>query len=163
MRDQSGNLYGTTSAGGITSGGVVFKLDTNGVQTVLHSFGYATGGDGVAPLAGMVQDSSGNFYGTTSGGGNLVDCLPEDLLQHPTGCGTVFTLSSTGTESILFRFNGGNDGPDGAFPGGTLLRDSSGNLFWNHIGGWTRSALLHDSHDPASATDTRALRSGFQG
>ena len=126
-RDQLGNLYGTTSAGGTTGGGVAFKLDTNGVQTVLHTFG-GMAGEGFTLFAGMVQDSSGIFYGTTFDGGAL-DCMTEDHLQHPTGCGTVFTLNSTGTESVLYSFKGGNDGPDGAFPAGALLRDSSGNLF----------------------------------
>jgi uncharacterized repeat protein (TIGR03803 family) len=131
IRDQSGNLYGTTSAGGTaggtTGGGVVFKLDTSDVETVLHNFGNTTG-DGIGPIAGLVQDSSGNFYGTTFEGGPL-DCVTEDHLRHPTGCGTVFTLNSTGTESVLYSFKGGNYGPDGASPAGTLLRDSSGNLF----------------------------------
>jgi uncharacterized repeat protein (TIGR03803 family) len=131
IRDQSGNLYGATSAGGTaggtTGGGVAFKLDSSGVETVLHNFGSTTG-DGIGPIAGLVQDSSGNFYGATFEGGAL-DCMTEDHLRHPTGCGAVFTLNSTGTESVLYSFKGGNDGPDGALPAGTLLRDSSGNLF----------------------------------
>ncbi|HTC67413.1 MAG TPA: choice-of-anchor tandem repeat GloVer-containing protein [Candidatus Acidoferrum sp.] len=155
LRDQSGNLYGTTSAGGAgggtTGGGVAFKLDTNGVQTVLHNFGGMTGTDGIAPIAGMVQDASDNFYGTTSAGGT-VSCVAEGNFQHPTGCGTVFSLSSTGTESVLFRFTGGNDGPDGATPGGTLLRHPSGNLYGTTLSGGAGPCYIIASLPPMPPT-----------
>ncbi|HMK85308.1 MAG TPA: choice-of-anchor tandem repeat GloVer-containing protein, partial [Steroidobacteraceae bacterium] len=63
-----GNLYGTTQAGGSLNGGTVFKVTPSGMETVLHSF-TAEGTDGAAPLAGVVQGSDGNLYGTASGGG----------------------------------------------------------------------------------------------
>ena len=70
VRDSSGNLYGTTVNGGssICNGGcgVVYKLDATGHETVLHSF---TATDGFYPNGGMIRDSAGNLYGTTSGGG----------------------------------------------------------------------------------------------
>jgi uncharacterized repeat protein (TIGR03803 family) len=60
--DSAGNLYGTTYGGGASRAGVVFKLDTAGHETVLHSF---TGGaDGYGPLAGVILDSAGNLYGS---------------------------------------------------------------------------------------------------
>src|ERR1700731_1099614 len=63
IRDSAGNFYGTTAYGGASNWGVVFKLDTAGTETVLHSF---TGGaDGGYPLAGLIGDSAGNLYGTT--------------------------------------------------------------------------------------------------
>jgi uncharacterized repeat protein (TIGR03803 family) len=66
-RDSAGNLYGTTSGGGASGNGVVFKLDPSGNETVLHSF---TGGaDGSSPFAGVVLGSNGNLYGTTPFGG----------------------------------------------------------------------------------------------
>jgi uncharacterized repeat protein (TIGR03803 family) len=49
--------------------GAVYKLDTAGHETVLHNF--VAGDDGVNPTAGVILDSSGSLYGTTSGGGNL--------------------------------------------------------------------------------------------
>ena len=79
IRDSAGNLYGTTYAGGNTAGecatisgitipgcGTVFKLDTAGALTVLHTF---TAAEGANSVAGLVRDSEGNFYGTTLQGG----------------------------------------------------------------------------------------------
>lgn len=84
IRDSAGNLYGTTNGGGAWGYGVVFKLDTNGNETVLYSF---TGGaDGGSPYAGLVQDSAGNLYGTTPIGGTVNATFPR-------GCGVVFKIT----------------------------------------------------------------------
>jgi uncharacterized repeat protein (TIGR03803 family) len=65
--DDAGNLYGTTFSGGDYGYGTVFKIDSTGNETVLHSF---TGGaDGANPYAGLVRDGTGNLYGTTGYGG----------------------------------------------------------------------------------------------
>jgi len=62
--DSAGNLYGTTLGGGASDAGVVFKLDRTGTETVLYNF---TGGaDGSETSAGLIRDSAGNLYGTTS-------------------------------------------------------------------------------------------------
>jgi len=66
VMDSAGNLYGTTFQGGIYQYGEVFKFDTTGHATVLHSF---SGKDGAFPYAGLYMDASGNLYGTTIGGG----------------------------------------------------------------------------------------------
>jgi uncharacterized repeat protein (TIGR03803 family) len=67
IRDSAGNLYGTTADGGPAGRGVVYKLDPAGIETVLYSF---TGGaDGSQPQAGVIRDSAGSLYGTTSYGG----------------------------------------------------------------------------------------------
>jgi uncharacterized repeat protein (TIGR03803 family) len=72
IRDSAGNLYGTGALGGTSGHGVVFKLDTAGTLTVLHSF---TGGaDGGTPTGGLVRDSAGNLYGTTSASGGCGYC-----------------------------------------------------------------------------------------
>ena len=65
--DGSGNLYGTSFQGGAFGGGIVFKLDPGGNETILHSFG--SGGDGAFPHAALLMDSAGNLYGTTEQGG----------------------------------------------------------------------------------------------
>jgi uncharacterized repeat protein (TIGR03803 family) len=67
IRDGAGNLYGTTLAGGDTFNGTVYKLDTSGELTVLHSFNGTT--DGAQVLTGLTFDKAGNLYGTASFGG----------------------------------------------------------------------------------------------
>jgi uncharacterized repeat protein (TIGR03803 family) len=114
IRDKSGNLYGV-AYGGIYQGGVVFKVNTAGQFTVLHSF---TGGsDGGPPSGTLLRDAAGSLYGV-AGGGNSSAC-------HG-GCGVVFRLDPSGKESVLYTFRGS---PDGAYPGGSLVRDKSGNFY----------------------------------
>ena len=110
IRDSAGNLYGTTTNGGGTSGaGVVFEVDKSGQETVLYSF---TGGaDGGNPFGGVVRDAAGNLYGVTDNGGN--------------GVGVVFKVDTSGHETVLHSFTGG---ADGAYPNPVIL-DSAGNLY----------------------------------
>jgi uncharacterized repeat protein (TIGR03803 family) len=85
-RDTAGNLYGTSREGGDGSCacGTIFKVDTSGNKTVLHNF--ISSVDGAYPTDGLIEDASGNLYGTTTEGGNPnVACRSET-----TGCGTVF-------------------------------------------------------------------------
>ena len=91
-----GLLYGTTYFGGASNKGTVFTITPSGNESVLYSF---TGGtDGASPLAGLTE-ANGELYGTThkEGGG-------------PTDAGTVFTITSSGGESVLHDFQGGTDG-----------------------------------------------------
>jgi len=67
LRDSLGNLYGTTMLGGAVGYGTVFKLDTSGALTTLHSF--AGGPNGGNPVAGVVFDTDGNLWGVTTTGG----------------------------------------------------------------------------------------------
>jgi uncharacterized repeat protein (TIGR03803 family) len=83
IRDSAGNLYGTTFYGGTSGYGAVFKLDTVGKLTILHSFSGST--DGAHPIAGLILDKAGSLYGTTSDGG--------DLNCGFSGCGTVFKVT----------------------------------------------------------------------
>jgi uncharacterized repeat protein (TIGR03803 family) len=74
IMDASDNLYGTTYGGGAGGHGTAFELvNSSGTysEKVLYSF---TGGDGSNPQAGLIKDSSGNLYGTTSYGGGSGDC-----------------------------------------------------------------------------------------
>src|SRR5277367_2090457 len=93
--DAAGNLYGTASAGGKATNGVVFMVTSKGVETVLHKF---IGGvkDGSDPQGLVVRDNLSNLYGTTAAGG-----------AH--GAGTVFEVSGL-VETILYNFAGQNDG-----------------------------------------------------
>jgi uncharacterized repeat protein (TIGR03803 family) len=117
--DAAGNLYGTTSYGGVNSnrGGTVFELSPSGghwTESTLYSF---TGGaDGESPSAGLIFDHSNNFYGTTQLGG-------------ANNNGTVFELSPSGsswTESVLYRFTGSRDGK---YPVAGLLLGADGILY----------------------------------
>jgi len=124
--DQSGNIYGTTSAGGAYGLGTVFELSPAGggtyTQTVLYSF--AGGMDGANPYDGVVFDTAGNLYGTTVYGGGSTVCQ--------SGCGTVFQLSPAGgagwTEQVLYRFQGATDGQ---YPAAGVAIDGAGNLYGN--------------------------------
>src|ERR1017187_3746819 len=64
IRDSAGNLYGTTGTSGSVGLGVVFKVDKSGQETVLYSF--TNEPDGIGPPGGVIRDSAGNLYGTTS-------------------------------------------------------------------------------------------------
>jgi uncharacterized repeat protein (TIGR03803 family) len=121
LLDPSGHLYGTTLlAGPVTDGdyGTAFELDPSGQNFhVLHDFNSLVG-DGTYPQAALINDSSGNLYGTTHDGGASNDGIVFEL--------TPSSASATGyTESILHSFSG----PDGAHLSGGLVMDSAGNLF----------------------------------
>jgi len=111
FRDGAGNLYGTALGTGNSRRGLVFKLDTQGNESVLYRFAAGLP-SGRHPSAGLLQDSSGNFYGTTSVGGS------SDL-------GVIYKLDPAGNETVLHSFNGA----DGANPNGDLIRDSAANLY----------------------------------
>lgn len=67
--DAAGNVYGVAQGGGNSaSDGVLFRLDGNGRETVLHQF---NGNDGSNPMSGLIRDRAGNFYGTTIYGGQV--------------------------------------------------------------------------------------------
>jgi len=131
-RDAAGNLYGTTEAGGTgkcgSSGcGTAFKLDKYGRQIWLHSF---NGVSGRSPQAGLLRDTAGNFYGTTTEGGKSTKVCGG--IQSG-GCGVVFKLDTTGTETVLHKFTGS---PDGDGPEALLVQNSAGTLYGTtYLGG----------------------------
>ena len=119
--DRAGNFYGTTVYGGKVSSqnfgyGVVFKLNSAGKETVLHTFNGVP--DGAFPSSPLTRDRAGNLYGTTMQGG-------DESCGYPPGCGVVFKLDKTGKETVLHRFTAD---PDGEFPS-CLIRDEAGNLY----------------------------------
>jgi uncharacterized repeat protein (TIGR03803 family) len=117
VADSAGNLYGTTYQGGGSNVGVVYKLETSGNETVLHSFcPHKVCTDGRSPLAGVIRDSAGNLYGTTSYGG-------------ASGTGVVYKVETSGKETVLYSFCSPSTCPDGAFPQAGVIRDSAGNLY----------------------------------
>jgi uncharacterized repeat protein (TIGR03803 family) len=123
---KDGNFYGTTSAGGTNTTGTAFIMTPAGVVTILHHFGDGTvTSDGLNPNASLIQGngSDTNFYGTTpSGGAN-------------NNLGTAFSMTPTGTVTILHNFGGsavdtsGNSASDGSFPAAGLTWGSDGNFY----------------------------------
>jgi len=127
IRDQAGNLFGTSVGGGdpgCVNGhgcGTVFQLDTAGKVTVLHSFTRER--DGAYPAGALVSDARGNLYGTTTSGG--------DATCPSFGCGTVFRLNRAGTYGLVYHFSG----MDGKYPEAGVVWDAAGNLFGTTLGG----------------------------
>src|ERR1700720_456497 len=102
-----GNLYGTTSSGGVWGGGTVFKITIpGGTLTTIASFDGTNYGSG--PLGALVQASDGNFYGVTSG-----------------GYGGIFKMTRDGSLSSIFSFTSGN----GSSPVGDLVQGTDGNIY----------------------------------
>ena len=94
--DNAGNLYGTTTEGGTSNYGTVFKLTAGGTETILHNF--AGTPDGAYPTAGVVLDPAGNLYGTTRQGG------------AQNSVGTIYKIDASGIETQLYTFSGMYDG-----------------------------------------------------
>jgi uncharacterized repeat protein (TIGR03803 family) len=154
--DSAGNLYGTTSGGGMNGKGTVFELSPVGTETILHTFGNGT--DGQTPLGSLIFDSAGNLYGTASAGGT-----------H--GNGMVFELSPNGTETVLYNFGSGGDGQN---PNAGLVFDSFGNLYGttvngganaggtvfelslNGAGGWTEAVVYSFGNSPGDGVNPYA-------
>jgi uncharacterized repeat protein (TIGR03803 family) len=128
VQGSDGYLYGTTAGVGylaFESGhGTVFKFTTNGALTTLYSF---TGlSDGAYPVAGLVQGSDGNLYGTTTqgGGSHGIDSLVP-------GFGNVFQISTNGALTSLYSFSADTDG---ASPNTGLVQGSDGYLYGTAAG-----------------------------
>ena len=112
-----GNFYGTTRHGGASgNSGTVFQITPSGTLTTLCSFCAVincTAGAGANPYAGLAEAASGEFYGTTAGGG-----VESDY-------GTVFQVTPSGTLTTLLSF----DGTDGAYPFAGLAGATDGNFY----------------------------------
>jgi uncharacterized repeat protein (TIGR03803 family) len=141
-----GNFYGTTQIGGATGSGSIFKMTSSGTFKTLYSF---TGGaDGAIPVAGLIQATDGNLYGTTWGYG--------DLNQND---GTVFKITLRGTLTTLHSFQL----TDGALPFAGLVQASDGNFYgateeggtynYGTIFKMTPRGTLHTLHSFSGGTD----------
>jgi uncharacterized repeat protein (TIGR03803 family) len=137
LSEVDGTLYGTTLFGGgysncgsgsSTGCGTVYSIDLSGSESVLHAFQGIP--DGAEPDTSLA-DVSGTLYGVTSQGG--VSC-GDSTVSFPDGCGTVYRITTSGSETVLHRFKGQ---ADGRFPTGGLL-DVHGLLYG------TTGALVYD-------------------
>jgi uncharacterized repeat protein (TIGR03803 family) len=113
VRGTNGFLYGTTSSGGISNFGTVYRLDQKGSNyAVLKSF---SGVDGANPCAALIQAADGRLYGTTLNGGT-------------NNLGLVFSIAADGADfKILTTFTG--TAGDGSHPRAALLQCGSGALY----------------------------------
>ena len=143
--DPQGDLYGTTSYGGMVCEkiqrdgcGTVFQLkpSPNGpwAESVIHFF---HGIEGIIPESGVIFDSNGNLYGT-AGAGGMIPCDTGS-----SGCGTVFRLSPSANGwnfNVLHVFGGGANN-DGSGPIGRLIFDKSNRLYGVTVTGGTGGGL----------------------
>jgi uncharacterized repeat protein (TIGR03803 family) len=161
--DSVGNLYGVTVAGGLgfcSSGyGVVFKVDSGGNETVLHTFGIS---DGANPDSVLLLDPNGKLYGTTASGGNSEEC------GFP-GCGTIFELSpqrdGMWMETVLYSFCSRPDCIDGEEPGaGPLVRDSLGNFYGTtYFGGQSGDGVVFELNSGGKESVIHSFTGGADG
>ena len=154
-----GALYGTTQSGGRGTGcpagsyggcGTVYKVTTSGRETVLHSFNGGT--DGANPYASLIA-VNGTLYGTTNAGGSSCG--------GSFGCGTVFDITRSGKETVLYRFMGGKDG---AFPNGLI--NVNGTLYGTTYSGGGRGCEYHQGCGTIFEISTSGMETvlyGFKG
>jgi uncharacterized repeat protein (TIGR03803 family) len=149
VMDEAGNLFGTTTSGGTSNQGVVFRLTPNlnpaapWAETVIHSFD-SRSGDGAEPEAGLIIDQAGNLYGTN---------LDTVFQLRPNADHTAWT------HTVLYRFCPQSPScSDGTWPRAPVIMDAGGNLYGTTYhggssnqgvvfalslssGGWTESVL----------------------
>ncbi len=144
-----GNFYGTVAGGGAnkfndicsysyvggTGGcGTIFTMTSGGTLTTIYNFCAQTNcTDGASPLAGLVQATDGNFYGTTQQGGDANCTITFGL------CGTVFKVTPSGTLTNLYSFCSKSNCADGAWPT-ALIQDADGSFYGATINGGTSTA-----------------------
>lgn len=127
-----GAFYGAT-AGGNGGSGTIFRIPTpgNGLGSVLYTFGLTSSVDGSNPAGNLLWDSKlGNFYGTTYHGGK-------------NGTGTVYQISPSGVESVLYSFGTGST--DGQQPVGGLVLAPNGNFYgMTYYGGVNNTGTVYE-------------------
>ena len=130
--DKAGNIYGTTPGGGdpacttANEGcGLVFKIDTNGEEHILHSFLHSDGGN---PYAGVVLDTAGNIYGTTTGFAKY-------------NWGSIYKLDRKENFTKLYDFTGGDDG---GFPFAAMTLDEPSRTLYGtaYLGGASGNGVV---------------------
>jgi uncharacterized repeat protein (TIGR03803 family) len=121
-------LYGVTYLGGASGSssagyGIVYALTRSGKEKVLYSFQGAP--DGSEPFSGLIN-VNGRLYGTTFSGG-------KSGCQNNFGCGVVYSITTSGSEKVVYRFKGGSS-LDGGNPLAGLV-EMNGTLYGTTYGG----------------------------
>lgn len=151
LRDAAGRLYSTTQYGGAVNEGTVFALTppaagkTRWSEKVLYSFcQLADCADGAYPVAGLIEDASGNLYGTTEYGGTRTVGAVFELTPPPAG-------ETAWTETVLYSFCTLVGCSDGEYPEARLIRDPSGNLYGTtYYGGADDEGVVFELTPPAT-------------
>ena len=124
VQGTDGNFYGTTTQGGSSNYGTVFRITPEGNLTTLYSFCSQPGcSDGAIPDAGLIQGLDGDFYGTTTQGGSPNPTCPG------VGCGTIFKITSSGVLTSLYQFCSQPNCSDGYGPQAGVIQATDGNLY----------------------------------
>jgi uncharacterized repeat protein (TIGR03803 family) len=110
LTNVDGQLYGATENGGTpprgsVGCGTIFRITATGVETVVYTFEGEISGDGCRPSAERLLNIHGTLYGTTVWGGHLTN-----LSCISVGCGTVFSVTPSGSETVLYSFKAMGDG-----------------------------------------------------
>ena len=136
--DAAGNLYGTTDYGGPFGGGGVFKLTPSASGWRFNRLYAFSGANGAGPDSTLVVGADGRLLGTTYGGG-----LGNGVLFGLSPAGNILpSVFSNWMETLLYSFTGGSDG---SRPGGSLVLDSSGNIYGNAAtGGANHGGTLYE-------------------
>ena len=124
VEGSDGNLYGVTQ-GGQGSSGTVFLIPPAGLGQVLYAFGTNGNHDGQTPDGELIQGTGGDLYGVTDRGG-------------ANGTGTVFRVTTSGAETILYSF-GPTSGHDAQTPIAGVVQDTNGNLYGRTAFGGTNN------------------------
>jgi uncharacterized repeat protein (TIGR03803 family) len=123
-----GDLWGTTSLSGASSGGTVFRITPKGALITMHSFCTQPNcPDGASPYASLVLGRDGAFYGTTREGGNIHNG------------GTVFKIGLGGTLHTIHNFCRLSGCADGAQPFAGLIQGEDGNFYGTTSRGGTHT------------------------
>jgi uncharacterized repeat protein (TIGR03803 family) len=121
IQGTNGDFYGTTIIGGATNSGTVFKITPSGKLTTVYSFCSQTDcTDGDEPVAGLIQEINGDFYGTTCCGG------ANPRMNY---AGTVFKITPNGKLTTLYSFCLQTNCTDGNSPAGGLIQATDGILY----------------------------------
>jgi uncharacterized repeat protein (TIGR03803 family) len=134
LQGSDGNFCGLTESGGGSrycefGCGTIFKFTPPSTLTTLHTFCAAVNSDGYCidgslPVAGLVEGANSDFYGTTTEGGTSASGV---LCEG--GCGTIFSVTSSGTLSTLYNFCAQSSCTDGSDPNAGLMVASDGNFY----------------------------------
>jgi uncharacterized repeat protein (TIGR03803 family) len=152
--DGTGAIYGTTSGGGTSNNGTVFKI-VGGKEHVVWSF---KGGrkDGCHPSGNLIVENA-TLYGTTEDGGVGATDL---CILNTSGNGTVFSLTSAGAERVIYGFQTGGDGQH---PHGGLLADANGALYGTTVYGGTYNVGTVFKLTPSGSAYRETYRYSFKG